>query len=191
MVEGSATMERPLTRHKFTVDEYHRMGEAGIFGENDRVELLHGEVVVMTPIGPPHAGTVRRLNRAFRPLEPQALLSIQSPIRFEDSEPEPDFALLTSREDLYDHRHPGPGDVHLVVEVADTSLGKDRGVKADLYAAGGIPEYWLLDLGANRIEVRRDPEEGGYRTLRTAERGEALTPLAFPDFEVRVEALLP
>jgi Uma2 family endonuclease len=149
---------------RFTVDEYYRMGEAGIFGEDDRVELLDGHIYVMSPIGSEHAACVRRLNRLFQGRAgEQVLVSIQNPVRLgHDSEPEPDLALLHPRDDAYASEHPGPEDVIIVVEVADTSLQFDRDIKLPLYAAADLPEVWLVDLEADTIHVYRDPSDDRY-----------------------------
>jgi len=167
------------------------MGELGILGEGDRVELLHGVVVVMSPIGSRHASCVRRLIRVFATLSPEADLSPQCPVGFEDSEPEPDMALLVPREDCYSERHPGPEDILLIAEVSDTSQLVDRKVKAPLYGTGGIREYWLVDLTEDLIEVYREPSQEGYRSMVKVSRGEALSPIAFPGFKVQTDDILP
>lgn len=163
MPTATDTATAPQER-RFTVDEYYRMGEAGIFGEDDRVELIDGQIYVMSPIGSEHATCVRRLTRFFiREAEPQALVSAQHPIRLDNaSEPEPDLALLHPREDDYATRHPRPRDVFLLVEVAETSLSFDQEVKRPLYAEAGIPEYWIVDLEADTIHVYRDPSDDRY-----------------------------
>ena len=115
-----------LQTHRFTVDDYHRMVEAGILSENDRVELLAGAIIEMSPIGPLHAGTVKRLLRVFSSrLGDRAIVGVQDPILLpaEDSEPQPDIALLQARADFYTQAHPEAADVYLVIEVADTSRG--------------------------------------------------------------------
>jgi len=124
-------MAAPLVRHRFTVEEYHRMGQAGILSEDDRVELIEGEIVEMAPVGSRHAACVKRLNALLsRRAGGRALVSVQDPIRLgEHSEPQPDLALLKPREDFYAAAHPGPEDVLLVIEVAETSLEYDREVK--------------------------------------------------------------
>ena len=159
-------------RHRFTVDEYHRMAQAGIFGEDDRIELIDGEIVEMTPIGSQHAGIVGRLNRLFvEQLDASRVVWPQNPIRLGDhSEPEPDLAILRSSEDDYLSDHPGPEDVLLIVEVADTSIADDRDIKVPLYATHAIPVVWLADLGAGTIEVYSDPADGEYRSHKTVAR---------------------
>jgi Uma2 family endonuclease len=193
MVERSTAMAETLSHHRFSVDDYHRMVEAGILTKDDRVELLHGEIVVMAPISRRHSACVHRLLDVFGGLGTRALKSVQSPVQFEDSEPEPDFALLERREDFYASAHPGPADVFLLVEVAVSSLAVDRGVKLPLYAASGIREFWLVDVEADAIEVHRhpDPESRRYTEVRRVVRGETLQAEAFPDFEVPASKILP
>ena len=185
-------MVSQLTRHKFTVDEYHKMAEAGIFTEDDRVELLDGEIVEMTPIGKAHAGRVNRLIRAFSVLLPdRAVVSVQNPIHLsDDSEPQPDFALLAPRRDFYTSALPEANDILLVVEVADSSLGTDRTVKARLYARADIREMWLANLVDQRIEVYRDPSPDGYRSVVSVGPGGTVSPLAFPDIVLMVDDIL-
>ena len=186
------TMAPPLTRRRFTVDEYHRMAEAGILGEDDRVELLDGEVVEMTPIGPRHAGGVNRLNRIFTArLGERAVVCVQNPIVLgRHWEPQPDLVLLRPRDDFYTGAHPRPGDVLLTVEIAETSLEGDRRVKVPAYARSGVPEAWLLDLPGDRLEAHRDPGPEGYRDVRALARGERVAPEALPDLELSVDELL-
>jgi Uma2 family endonuclease len=182
-----------LKTHRFTVDEYHRMGEVGIFSEDDRVELLAGEIVEMSPIGPLHAGTVRRLTSLFSArLGTVVLVSVQNPLllRTEDSEPQPDVVLLRPRSDFYTRSHPEEQDVYLVIEVADTSVVADREVKLPIYARAGVPEAWLLDVATQRLEVYRYPTSDGYQDVHSLQRGESVAPQAFPHLVLTVDALL-
>lgn len=182
-----------LCRRLFTVDEYERMAATGIFGEDDRVELIDGEIVTMTPIGSRHAGAVNRLLNLFIPLQAArtAQLSIQNPIHLsEHSEPQPDLALIRLRSDFYASSHPGPQDVLLLVEVAETSADFDRQIKLPLYAKAGIPEVWLVDLGAERITTFSDPTLTGYQRSATYLRGAVLTPLAFPSLLLSTDEIL-
>ncbi len=130
-----------LLRRPFTVAEYHRMAEAGVLGEDDRVELLEGEIVQMTPIGSRHAACVARLTHLFVDrLQGRAQVNVQNPVHLsERSEPQPDLALLRPRPDFYARAHPGPADVLLLVEVAETSSDVDWTVKIPLYAGAGVP----------------------------------------------------
>lgn len=168
-----------VTRHRFTVDEYHKMGEAGIFGEDDRVELIDGEVVEMTPIGWRHAEAVNRLTALlsrFTILSADDasgsgyMVSPQNPIFLsEHGEPQPDLAFV---EGPLPGRLPGPAEIALVVEVSDTSLTHDRERKLPSYAEVGIPEAWIVDLSANRIEVYSEPGPEGYATVSRYGRGQ-------------------
>jgi Uma2 family endonuclease len=182
----------PVTHYRFTVDEYHRMGEAGILGPDDRVELIDGEIVMMTPIGSRHAACVDRCTHFFtRLVGTDAIVRVQNPIQLDDySAPEPDVSLLRPREDFYAGAHPLPRDVLLVVEVADTSIGYDREVKLPLYGSMGIPEVWIVDLGRRCIDAYRGPLAGGYAERRTHRADEKLRPAAL-DVEVAVADLLP
>lgn len=181
-----------LTRRRFTVDEYYWMARVGILSEDDRVELIDGEIVEMSPIGPEHASAVMRLGAIFhRAFDGVAQTGIQNPVRLGQlDEPQPDLALLRPRKDWYRISHPTPEDVFLVVEVAVSSLETDRRVKAPLYCKAGIPEYWLIDLPNTRVHVYREPAADGYGVTRTFRSGECLAPLAFPDREIAVDDLL-
>jgi Uma2 family endonuclease len=185
-------MAEPLKR-LFTRDEYYAMAEAGILKPEDRVELIEGEIYRMPPIGNRHAGCVTQLVDEFAPLiaARRAMLSPQNPVNLTDiSEPEPDVVLLRRREDRYSESHPTPKDVLLLIEVADSSIGFDRGTKFPLYARCGIPEAWLVDLVKRTLEVHREPGRDGYRKVRKLRAGDRIAPLAFPDFEIAVESIL-
>jgi Uma2 family endonuclease len=181
-----------LLRRAFTVTEYHRMAEAGILTEDDRVELLEGEIVTMTPIGSRHAACVNRLTEAFAVrVVGRAIVSVQNPIQLgERSELQPELVLLQPRADFYASAHPGPGDVLLVVEVAETSAGVDRGVKIPLYARARIPEVWLVALAGESIEIYRRPTVQGYQGVQQIGRGGRVAPEAVPELEVDVDGIL-
>ncbi|HEV7516125.1 MAG TPA: Uma2 family endonuclease [Thermoanaerobaculia bacterium] len=180
-----------IQKRLFTCAEYETMLAAGILSEDDRVELIEGEILQMSPIGSPHAGCINRVNRVFAPLVGRTILSVQNPLRLNDlSEPQPDFVLLRPREDFYADSHPGPEDVLLLVEVADASLGFDRRVKAPLYALNGIAELWIVDLLGRAVEVYRHPSPRGYQEVRRYERGDLPGLLAFPDLSLTVEEVL-
>ncbi|MFN3929840.1 MAG: Uma2 family endonuclease [Thermoflexus sp.] len=185
-------MRSQAMARRFTVEEYHRMREAGILTEDDRIELIEGELVEMSPISSRHAACVKRLAvLLFERGGRRFLVSVQDPIRLgERSEPVPDLALLRPRADFYASAHPGPADVFLVIEVAETSGTYDREQKLPLYGRAGIPETWVVDLAQGEVVVGRDPSPEGYRTLRTARRGETLAPLAFPDLILPVDEIL-
>jgi Uma2 family endonuclease len=174
------------------VKEYHQMAEAGILTEDDRIELIDGEIIEMSPIGRRHRAEVIRLTELFvRAFGDVAHVSVQNPVELsEDMEPQPDLTLLRRQPDYYASTELSPQDVFLLVEVADTSVAFHRRVKMPLYARSGIPEYWLIDLNRETVTVYRDPGPAGYRTRRVVQRGERLGPAAFPDRELPVEALL-
>ena len=181
-----------ILRRRFTVDQYHRMAEAGVLTEGDRVELIEGEIVEMTPIGSRHAAAVDRLNALVgAALRGRAIVRVQNPVRLgARSEPQPDLAVLRLRVDFYAGAHPGAGDVLLVVEVADASLDYDRAVKLPLYARAGIPEAWLVDVERPALTVHRAPSADGYRDVREARAGERLTLVAFPETSLAVDDCL-
>ncbi|MBA2447559.1 MAG: Uma2 family endonuclease [Chloroflexi bacterium] len=183
------------TKRLFTVDEYYRMAKAGILGEDDRVELIEGEIVQMSPIGPRHAGRVDRLNHLLgERFGEVAWIRIQNPVRLSNrSEPEPDLALLRperERDRPYESAHPTPADTLLVVEVAESSVEYDLGRKARVYARHGIAELWVLNLRTERLFVYRDATPRGYATSRILARGESISPLAFPEILLTVDEIL-
>ena len=180
-------------RRRFTVDEYYQMAEAGVFHPEERVELIEGEIIEMAAIGSRHAATVKRLLRLFaQEVGDRAVVQIQDPVRLSDlTEPEPDVALLRPRWDDYASAHPRPDDTLLLVEVADTTVELDRERKGPLYAAAGIPEYWLVDLPGSAVEVFRRPVADSYETVQRLGPEEVLHPEAFPDIRIQVSHLLP
>lgn len=184
-------MPLAIKRLRFTVDQYHRMGEAGILAED--VELLAGEIIVREPIGSYHAGTVNRLTRLWTSrLGDRAVVQVQNPIELaaEDSEPQPDITVLRPRADFYATAHPVATDVLLVIEVAETTLRLDRRVKVPLYARAGIGEAWVVDLTATRVEVHRQPTPRGYRSVQVLTRDASVSPIAFPDLTIALVDVL-
>jgi Uma2 family endonuclease len=181
------------SRRPFTVAEYDQMVATGILRDDDRVELIEGEIVEMSPIGSPHAACVRRLTRVFpRLLGDRVQVSVQCPVAIPDwSEPNPDVALLKPRSDYYVSAHPRPRDVQLLIEVADSTCAFDTKKKAPLYAKGGIREYWVIDLNTNRVLVYTRPRAGQYSIIRTHSIGDRFTSQRFPGVEFKVADLLP
>ncbi len=179
-------------RRPFTVDDYHRMAEVGLLTDDERTELLNGEVVYKMPISSRHAGCVKQLiEMLVTRLTGRCIVGAQDPVRLSGtSEPEPDVSVLRPRADRYRRSHPEPADVLLVIEVADSSLAVDRGVKAALYAAAGIPELWIVDLAGDAVEVHRTPAADGYRSVERLARGSELRPAAFPDVAIAVDDVL-
>lgn len=181
-----------VARRRFTVEDYHRMAETGILCRADRVELIDGEVVEMSPIGPGHGFWVAVLvRRLVGDLPERAVVWIQTSIRLDwHHEPEPDLAVLRPPATRYRSRLPGPEDILLLIEVADTSLAYDREVKLPLYARLGIPEVWIADVEGETVEVYRVPAPGGYPAVARVGRGGLLIPQAFPDIALAVDDLL-
>lgn len=179
-------------RRLFTADEYHRMGETGILLEDERTELLNGEILLMAPIGSRHFGCVNTLTAWLVPaLVGRAIVSVQNPVRLSlRSEPQPDLALLRPRRDRYYSGLPAPEDVFLVIEVSDTTLRYDRDTKLPLYAEAGIPEAWIVNLVAGSVLIGREPAPTGYQHVETVTRAGRLSPAAFPDVSIAVEDLL-
>ena len=189
----AASPESHPRARKFTVAEYYRMGEAGILTPDERVELIEGEIIVMPPIGPAHAGNVTMSTQKLVLLaEGRFIVNVQNPIHLDDaSEPQPDVALLHPRDAFYTRSHPTPADVLLVIEVSDSSLGYDRDVKAHLYGRNGIPETWVRNLPDDCMECFTEPGPDGYAQHTIHRRGETLTPVSLPDLELAVSDLLP
>jgi Uma2 family endonuclease len=177
-------------RRRFTADEYHRMGEAGILREDERVELLDGDVVEMSPVGDPHVAAVTRCGRAFAPawVAGRLTLHTQDPVRLDrHNEPQPDLAIARPGVEAA----PRPGEILLAIEVADTSLADDRARKVPLYARAGVPETWLLNVVDGELEVYREPGPDGYARTYTLRPERQVAPEAFPDLVLRVADLLP
>ncbi|MES1240637.1 MAG: Uma2 family endonuclease [Acidobacteriota bacterium] len=176
-----------------TLDEYHRMLESGILADDERVELVRGEIFELTPIGNRHAACLRRLLRLLGAgLGPDLLLDAQNPVVLtgQGSQPQPDLVLLRGREDGYAERPPAAEDVLLVVEISDHSLAYDRDVKIPLYAEAGIPEAWLVDLPGGAVAVHRNPAFGVYQDVRRLRRGDVFEALARPGLRLRVDSIL-
>ena len=185
-------MATMLTKKRFTADEYHHMAQVGILAPRDRVELIDGEIVVMSPIGSRHSACVACANRALiNAVGEQAIVQPQGSVRLDlFYEPEPDLVLLRPQADFYATRHRTPGDVLLVIEVADSSLAYDRDMKAPIYAMAGIGEYWLADLIANAVWRYSNPERGTYQRVGRYHRGESIAPLELPTCVVPVDVFL-
>jgi Uma2 family endonuclease len=190
-LEGAIVVDAP-PRRKLTFDEYQQMGELGILHEDERIELLDGELYEMTPIGDDHIGDVNSLNFIFsQRLGSRALVSVQNPIRLSDfSAPQPDVTVLRWRDDFYRKGTARPEDVLLLVEVARSSLDYDRRTKLPRYAAAGIGEVWIVNLVDEQIEVYRSPVRDQYTLRSIHRRGETVSPLGFPDVTIRVEEVL-
>jgi Uma2 family endonuclease len=169
---STATQEWPR-RHRITVDKFYRMADAGLFAEDERVELIDGEIIDMPPMGARHAGTLHHLAALLAPaFGTDRWIRQQLPLRLERySEPVPDIAVVTARADYYKDRHPAPADALLVVEVAEATLRYDREVKAALYARHGVREYWVVDCEARVVHRYREPKSSGYSRIEVVAFG--------------------
>jgi Uma2 family endonuclease len=191
--------EYPLTmstesviKKLFTVDEYHRMYDAGILPEEKRFELIRGEIIEMPKPKPPHSGRVNRLTHHFTSrLRDSIVLSVQNPSSIDDmSEPVPDVSLLKPRSDFYSERHPLPEDVLLVIVISYSTFRFDSKIKAPLYAEAGIREYWILNIPSNRLEVYTLPVLGEYTHHEIFKYGQTISPQAFPAISFSIEEIL-
>ncbi len=181
----------PVPRHRLTVDEYHRLGEAGILGEDDQVELLEGQLVDMSPIGPRHALAVDALTEMLvTAFAGRAGVRVQNPIVLDDAtEPQPDIVLVRRPWRGYPAAHPRPGDSFLVIEVADTSCETDLGAKLALYARAGIPEFWIVDLTTDGVLVCRNPGGDRYGSMTRVEPSGILEVSGLPGVTVPAASL--
>ncbi len=182
-----------ITKRLFDVDDYHRMAQAGILSEDDRVELIGGEIVAMTPIGPRHNASVNRATRALvTTVGDRAIVQVQGSVRLDRfQEPQPDLVLLRSQPDFYASRLPGAADILLIIEVAESSLDYDREVKARIYAQSEVQEYWLVDLDERLVSCYTEPQGGAYQRLQQCRAGQSLAPRALPECTIAVDVLLP
>ena len=185
-------MTTQLLRRLFTVKEYNRMVEVGILTKYDRVELIRGEIVEISPIGRRHASCVARLIELFLVRLPQMVIVWpQNPVELDDtSEPQPDVTLLQRRTDFYASGHPQPPDILLLIEVSDTTVETDRDVKIPLYAEQGIVEVWLVNINEQCVEVYREPTPTGYQNVQKFYRGQTLSIQAFPDINITLDKVL-
>jgi len=179
-------------KHRFSVAEYYRMAETGVLKPDARVELLDGQIIDMSPIGPFHGGVVTYLIEIFSTTrQGRWITAAQNPVRLDDhSEPQPDLVLLKPSPDFYRKRHPQPEDVFLLVEVSDTTLLTDREEKLPAYGRAGVPEVWIVNLADLTVEVYREPHFTGYGSKTILRAGDKACPAAFPDVAVDVAELL-
>lgn len=178
-------------RRRFTLAEWDAMIAAGVFDEDERIELIEGEILCMAPIGEPHSMCTSCLNYWFsRRLPETAHVRVQDPVRLARSAPQPDIVIAGGLPPRYRRAHPGPDDILLLIEVASSSLGYDREIKLPLYAGAGITEVWIVDLDRERVLVYRAPRDGAYTAQQVVERGGTLTPLAFPALTLLLDDVL-
>lgn len=185
-------MAYPALKYRLSVQGYHKLGEAGILTERDKVELIDGELFHRSPVGSRHAAHLDRLTALlFSVLGSQVIVRVQSPVCLgEYSEPEPDIALLQPRDDFYEAAHPQAADIALLVEVSDTTLGFDREVKMPLYAQAGIAEAWILNIAEHCIEVYSQPSPEGYRMVRKFYRDECIVLPVGSNIHMQVHSIM-
>lgn len=185
--------ETTLPLRLWTVEEYHRMAEAGIFGADERVELLEGKIIWMIAKGTAHRSAVGRTDYLLKNrLGNRAWVSIQDPIKLnEQSEPEPDIAVVKVDPLDYADHHPTPPEVYLIIEVASSSLKLDCETKAKAYSAAGIKDYWVLDVISRQLHVFRQPTQEGYKDVVILAEDATISPLEFPDLQIMVLEMLP
>ena len=181
-----------LLRQLFTVDQYYKMQDAGVFTGNERVELIKGEIIKMSPMGIRHSACVKCLAELFiLRLAQTVTVGIQDSVRLNNtSEPQPDISLLQRRSDFYRTQQPQPENVFLLIEVSDTTIKYDREIKVPLYAENNIVEVWLVNLNETCLEVYRQPKGNGYENVQTFKKGETVTIQAFPNVSFNVDEIL-
>jgi len=186
-------MASEIRRKLFTVSDCYRMSEAGILAPGERVELIRGELLLMSPTGPRHGASVDRGNRGFvRLAGDNAIVRVQGTVELDMfCAPEPDLVLLRPAADFYAKKNPSGRDIFLVVEVADSSLEYDTSVKREIYAILEVPEYWVVDLRNDRLIVYRDPAGDSYRTTHEFGRGQTIAPQLLPECQIEVDVFLP
>ena len=180
-----------LQRKLFSVAEYYQLAKVGILKESDRVELINGEIITMSPINSPHGGMVNRLTRLlYHSLKEQVTITVQNPISIDNySEPEPDIVVANFDPDDYEKSHPRPADIQLVIEVADSTLEKDRSIKCPLYAKAGIKEYWIVDLVNQKIEIYREPVKEEYHFKQVISKKNQIVTAAFTNLKINYQKI--
>lgn len=189
----NSLLTEPVKQRRFSVQEYHQMADMGIFHPTERLELLDGQIVTMSPQNPPHASTTARVGDYLRELATGvAKIRSQLPVRLHDfSEPEPDIAVVRSDRRDYADRHPAPSDIYLIVEVSDATLNFDINEKKLDYARSEITEYWVVDVNGNRILVFRNPVNGQYQEEIVLGLEAVISPLVFPNLQVSIASFFP
>jgi Uma2 family endonuclease len=179
----------PPAKHRFTVGQYYKMAEVGILDIEQRTELIDGEIIEMSPIGTKHAACLSKMADLLRDrTRDLAAVRQQNPVRLSDrSEPQPDIAVVSDRQDYYADKHPTPSEIFLLIEVSDSTLKYDREVKAPLYARAGIPELWIANLEAQVFEVYRQPNDTGYQEVQIYGKGEVINLQMLPDIAIAVD----
>lgn len=182
-----------MAPRRFSVEEYYELARIGILGPDERVELIEGQIIPMSPAGSRHAELVSRFTHALMAGLPEDVrIRPQCPVRFDGfSELEPDLALVRVTTEGFWARHPHPKEVLLIVEVAESSLRRDRHVKLPLYARAGIPEVWIVDVATLRMEVHRQPDDGAYREVAIHDREASVSPALVPNVRVEMRSVIP
>jgi Uma2 family endonuclease len=181
-----------VSKHRFSVNEYYRMMETGVLRPDARVELLDGQIIDMSPIGPFHGSVTKQLIQLLTDASKgRWIMAVQDPLRLDDhSEPQPDLLLLKRVSDFYRKRHPQAEDVYLLVEVSDATLEQDRNEKLPAYGRAGVAEVWIVNIPEQTVEVYREPNFTGYASKIILRAGDHAKPQAFPDVAVDVSGLL-
>jgi Uma2 family endonuclease len=192
-VTQEITQELEPQIHLWSVDDYHQMIEAGVLDEDDRVELLEGKIVCMSPQRPFHASSTQRsATYLYEKLKDRAYIRAQFPVTLgNDSEPEPDIAVVKIDEHEYSYRHPEASDIYLLIEIADWTISKDRKQKARIYGKNQVLEYWILDLQKRQVYIFRQPQDGRYLEELVLPSSNTATMQAFPDVAIALTALFP
>ncbi len=179
-----------LRRHRLSVEDYHKLGEAGVLNEDARVELFQGDLVDMAPIGNFHASVVDQLTRVLDRVSGDVIVRVQNPIRFDEhTELQPDLALLKAQPNFYRYAAPTPADVLLLIEVTDSTLKEDREVRISYYARQGIAAAWFVNIPDEVVEVFTDPASDGYRQVCRYRSGDVLTFAPLPELRVEVAGI--
>lgn len=177
---------------RLSVQDYHRMVEVGILEPDERVELIAGQLYQMAAKGTAHSAALTRIARVLsHSLGNRALLRFQDPVRLsDDSEPEPDLAVVTSDPRDYEDHHPTPDEIYFLIEISDRTLKRDRTLKAKIYAQSGITDYWIWDIPNNQLWVLREPSPSGYQQEMQLSSTDVISPLSFPDCVLSIASFL-
>lgn len=189
-LETTAVVEESVTapeKRRFSIPEYYLMAETGVLRRGERVELIEGEIIALSPIGVRHANMVRRLNKMLNAMVgDHATVDAQNPVRIGSaSEPQPDIVLL--EHENYEDTHPVPSDVLLLIEVSDTTLIYDRDTKVPLYARSGIREVWIVNLNARLVLRYTDPRDGRYRLLEQLSSDDQIETQLLPSLTLTIQ----
>ncbi|MGF1522490.1 MAG: Uma2 family endonuclease [Leptolyngbyaceae cyanobacterium] len=179
----------PSTLRLLSIHDYHQMAAVGILAADEQVELIAGQIVQKMPKGPAHSALCKRIEKLLeRRLGDQVLVRLQDPIQLDTySEPEPDIVVVHPSENFYADRHPIPDDVYLIIEISDTTVERDIGSKADLYATAGIPDYWVINIAKQQLHVFREPSADGYQRQLILKGQQSIALLALPNYTVTVQ----